>query len=751
MAAKREKLEWLCGVVRMPDSVVVVWVELPSREMVRLDILDGDGAPDFATLFAGAMSAPARGKPRAPARLRTADGEAAEAIAPVADARGVQVVVAPTPELDSLVERLSEVSLADAAPDGYLDGSTAVSTTCMGRLFDAAADLYALAPWEDANDNDLVRIDVPALGVAGACACVVGAATGAPGILLFPSDAARVAFGRSAEQGGADFGTDWLALSFAAGEDLPQEMLDEVREFGWRVAGPAAFPLPEHADRRGAPVPPTEHEVDLLAATARAIVALVEQHGTDVFDGSRGLVSAVAEGARAAVPYAAVRREAAPARVGRNDPCPCGSGKKYKKCHMQADATSKPARSSLHTVDERLVRDLTRFALRRFGAEWQAQLDELLGDELMVPLAIPWALYHLPVQARSIVAHYLAERGGSLPPRDRAWLEAQRDAWPSICEIVATAPGKSITVRDLLTGQQQVVGEATASHHARPDDVLLCRVVSYDGERVFAGVHSQPLPSLQGLDVADAVKKRLRRKRDISPERARNATVGRWLMESWSDAVADLVGRRDVMPELENTDGDPLLLTVDHFAFPTGERAVIASALANLPGAEPDGDGGFAFLTPGNALQKSWEKTVVGQVRLGARSLRIETNSVRRADDLRARVENALGDRITHRAREHSDPVAPPVRNAPRAGGPVGLQRPELVQAVRDFKANHYATWVDTPIPALDDATPRDAVRTKSGRKRVELLLTEMESMEARVPEAERYDFDELRRALGIA
>ena len=25
-----------------------------------------------------------------------------------------------------------------------------------------------------------------------------------------------------------------------------------------------------------------------------------------------------------------VRKEAAP---GRNDPCPCGSGKKYKKCH----------------------------------------------------------------------------------------------------------------------------------------------------------------------------------------------------------------------------------------------------------------------------------------------------------------------------------------------------------------------------------------------------------------------------------
>jgi uncharacterized protein YecA (UPF0149 family) len=31
-------------------------------------------------------------------------------------------------------------------------------------------------------------------------------------------------------------------------------------------------------------------------------------------------------------------RRAAP-KVGRNDPCPCGSGKKYKKCHG-AEASS---------------------------------------------------------------------------------------------------------------------------------------------------------------------------------------------------------------------------------------------------------------------------------------------------------------------------------------------------------------------------------------------------------------------------
>jgi preprotein translocase subunit SecA len=35
-----------------------------------------------------------------------------------------------------------------------------------------------------------------------------------------------------------------------------------------------------------------------------------------------------------------VRRETP--KVGRNDPCPCGSGKKYKKCHGQQESSTLP-------------------------------------------------------------------------------------------------------------------------------------------------------------------------------------------------------------------------------------------------------------------------------------------------------------------------------------------------------------------------------------------------------------------------
>jgi len=37
------------------------------------------------------------------------------------------------------------------------------------------------------------------------------------------------------------------------------------------------------------------------------------------------------EQAPAGAPPGAVKREAD--KVGRNDPCPCGSGKKFKRCH----------------------------------------------------------------------------------------------------------------------------------------------------------------------------------------------------------------------------------------------------------------------------------------------------------------------------------------------------------------------------------------------------------------------------------
>ena len=69
---------------------------------------------------------------------------------------------------------------------------------------------------------------------------------------------------------------------------------------------------------------------------------------------------------------------------------------------------------------------------------------------------------------------------------------------------------------------------------------------------------------------------------------------------------------------------------------------------------------------------------------------------------------------------------------------------------LREAKQRHYADWANQPLPALGGKTPREAVRTKTGRDQVDLLLKEFENNEARLPKSQQVDFLNLREELGF-
>ena len=121
-------------------------------------------------------------------------------------------------------------------------------------------------------------------------------------------------------------------------------------------------------------------------------------------------------------------------------------------------------------------------------------------------------------------------------------------------------------------------------------------------------------------------------------------------------------------PTCANRDGDPLLLTVDHFEVAAGAMAAIEACVAELDGShrEPAGEdtSAYVFLRPVDPAEPDGEQTLLGRLRIGPEALRIESNSEARADALRARVEEVCGSRLRHRAREHMDPLA--LANQPR-------------------------------------------------------------------------------------
>jgi len=123
-------------------------------------------------------------------------------------------------------------------------------------------------------------------------------------------------------------------------------------------------------------------------------------------------------------------------RPGRNDPCPCGSGKKYKRCCLGKEAQRERFAAQLEAHALPLLRELGQFAARRaalppekVAAErfpfWRPPLSPAQGARLLEYLIFDYrAERHGPTAA----AEFAEQRGPLLAPPAQALLRGWVDA-----------------------------------------------------------------------------------------------------------------------------------------------------------------------------------------------------------------------------------------------------------------------------------------------------------------------------------
>lgn len=586
--ARREKtdLEWIGGRLRIPlptgkrppphssssPDELLIWFELPSELIVGAEVVVPASPVSLADSLLRTMKKPAAGVPRHPARIRVEDEEVATELRRVVP--DVEVTVGPTPELaaliaDLLAHQIGEL-FGDLDDDDDNDDSQSyfedgrVSKKAIDGLFRAAATLYERAPWEVAWDSQVLRLDIPALGVAGACVSILGAAGQSYGLLIVPSLVAFLALQDRSEAlalGEVDLGTDLLALNFEAVEDLPASMQREITQHGWHVAGPLAYPRLEHRATDGSLHPLRERDVQIATACAAAVARFFAQHSqmfeddspepiTESYSESGWTVHLMApyepaeDDFAAGPPIGTVPHQRTEPKVSRNAPCPCGSGQKYKKC-CQGKERDRPAPAGKdtqrlprgHAIDARLALQLNRFHQRHFPKAWDLAAEDFDDADEALQLFGPWLFYDFLIDGRTIAEHFLAQQGASLSIEERAWLHAQGQAWLSVWEVVDVEPGQKIALKDLLSGEERAVKDATASQMLRKRDTLLARVVDYEDESVLCGCHPIPLSPLEAAEVVQRAQSKLRRKTAVPVERLRDEPFGRFLIARWEDAV----------------------------------------------------------------------------------------------------------------------------------------------------------------------------------------------------------------------
>ena len=458
--------------------------------------------------------------------------------------------------------------------------------------------------------------------------------------------------------------------------------------------------------------------------------------------------------------------------VGRNDPCPCGSGRKYKKCCMLSERanTDQLAPRRINEASEEANDLLLKHARRTRGEgfvddAWRAVLGEGIAPaqrDPFAPLILPWAVYLWDEGGASaerhgtVAAQFLQQPAARrLGDRARRFIEACRHEPLTFWHIEDVEPGAGMSMRDMATGRQCYVHERSATQTAVAWDIMFGQVVCVDD------VHTL---SMSGPYVLPALRFRQQVERFLA-----DGVDADHLQNHAEDLLAFYVACVDelynpVLPELRNTEGDPLEWTTSTYRFDTDARGRLLGRLDRMrniearPG-EEDGVAEYGWVSQG-------DRGPAGQVsrarlRVEAERLVTECNSRKRDRLLRERLLKNLDDLLAHEETTHkpldresieaADPTAAESAASDSGSLDMATLPPEARAQIQQTMDDIRMRWADEEVPALGGRTPRQAVRTEAGRREVVQLINDFENMERRAPNPQlTFDYNRLRRELGL-
>ncbi|HVS11834.1 MAG TPA: hypothetical protein VMS76_18350 [Planctomycetota bacterium] len=138
-----------------------------------------------------------------------------------------------------------------------------------------------------------------------------------------------------------------------------------------------------------------------------------------------------------------------------------------------------------------------------------------------------------------------------------------------------------------------------------------------------------------------------------------------------------------------------------------------------------DKEGIWSWIRIGVPVAGIGEITRLGTLQLIGPELLLEVNSAGRFERARRWLEALPGVRF-ERVTVH-DPDSDPLPTDDLLPGPrPGPPDPELMEHLREMQFATGLRWLDEPVPALGNLTPRAACATAEGRRRVAVMVRAM-------------------------
>jgi hypothetical protein len=481
-------------------------------------------------------------------------------------------------------------------------------------------------------------------------------------------------------------------------------------------------------------------------------------------------------------------------KIGRNDPCPCGSGKKYKRCCLAKDQATNVIDyewQRLRRTEGEIVHLLLHAANDWYGPDfiekaWE-EYTESSNESLPIEKApesetsfVPWAVFNYVPRKREPDSNPLPEAplalsfllvADVLKPYQKQFVLAVIEQPVSFWSVQEVDPGTSLKLRDLFTHTEHTVRERQASEVLSKGDIVYTRVISLGQTNIMVGLAPLPFPPAFQFGILNTREMFFGRRRKISHKELH--ALDPILRQLYFALRSRLLNPQ--LPILQNTDGDPLEFVKLTYHLTCSPRTafdklrslnLLETEEALLADATQDENGElqtltFSWMKKGNEKHRSWDNTILGNITIEGGKLIVDVNSEKRSEAIRTEIAERLGDdavlqdsvseSVEQKFAQMKDGVESPEQQRQREEQEAFSALPEVQALLKEMAKKRWEEWLDEPVPVLMGRTPRQAAKTIAGRERLEALLIDFERSAAETDKvAFAPDVTELRSQLGM-
>jgi hypothetical protein len=442
-------------------------------------------------------------------------------------------------------------------------------------------------------------------------------------------------------------------------------------------------------------------------------------------------------------------------KVGRNDPCPCGSGKKCKKCCLEKFITQI---GKEELIKQNLVQELLKLFRQRFHKEGIDDVVALFWDDFSPTEFLKgdslkhaeinfweWVVHDWvdKVSGKSLIDLYFEDKRGVSLDEHRIMAMLKKSVL-SLYEVQEVFLEKGLLLKDLLRGGQYDVREKAATGHLAKWDILATRLLKVDGLYIMSGAaYHYPIRFKDSIlrDILSHYKRYRKKTPDADMDSFLKAN-GKRFNFYWYDLI-----RNPPKVKLATTDREPMVVSKAYYGF--GDKASVVEALRRTEGFEEEKNG-FAWLGTRN---KDGEAKVLGRAFFDRDTLILECSSRERLERGKELIQKHISG-VRHKVDsyediyKHLDSLKEKPTQKPPSDIPFEVQQ----QLYDKFMERHCRKWLTEKIPALGGKTPKQAIRSKNGREQVKELLKSFENTEEHNKKAGKayYDLSWMWNELGI-